>query len=460
MSNKIIGKLTTLFLIILCGSRVFAQQQWTYDFNNGFNPIESGGIALKPLGTPGQVVKEKIPGTEDLSRSTYVFEKNSGLQFNNAEAKGFLNKSFTVEIYFKLAELDSWKRVLDFKNRKSDYGSYIYDGKLNFYDFAIGEKAPVHADRYVHYVYSRDFETKIIKMYINGQSKLEFKDPGTEGMLDADQVLNFFQDDLIANHESSAGTIALIRLYDRVMTPVFIRRSYHTIAKSYGQKDTEDEEVASLKPASGAGPAKKNLSHVTGRVYDGSNLHPVNGADVLVRKSANDSLVARTKTVDGIYEFELVPFESYRISAQADGFEPKSIPVKTNNRNQEVKSLISLSQESFTAPMVTFYFKQGTDELDGSEAELDSVVSYFQKRTDLRLILKGHTDNTGDFEKNIELSNMRVNALKNKLLQKGISAERIEGKGLGPAQPTRVNRSEALKKSNRRVEVWAEPVKR
>jgi OOP family OmpA-OmpF porin len=437
--------------------------QWTYDFNNGLIPIESGGPSLKQLGEPGQYIKEKIPGSEDLSRSIYVFQKNSGLQFNNTEAKGFLNKSFTIEIYFKLDELDSWKRVLDFKNRKSDYGSYIYDGKLNFYDYAIGEKAPVKANQYVHYVYSRDFETKVIKMYINGLSKVEFKDPGTEGMLDNDQVLNFFQDDLIANHESSAGSIALIRVYDRVMTPVFIRRSYQTIAKTFkepvakAEKEPEKEIIAPEKPVK----RKTNMATVTGRIYDGRNLKPVNDAEVLVRKSNNDSLVAQTKTVDGIYNFELTPYESYRISAQADGFQSKSVSIRTTNRFEEVKSLISLSPESYTAPLSTLYFTQSTEVLeDAAMSGLDSIVAYFQKRDDLKIILKGHTDNTGDFEKNLDLSRKRVETVKAYLTGRGIPENRIEGAGYGSAQPSKVNQTEALKKSNRRVDVWAEPIKR
>nr|WP_295920861.1 OmpA family protein [uncultured Dyadobacter sp.] len=441
----------------------YAQSQWTYDFNNGLSPIETGGPALKVLGQPGQIIKEKIPGSDYLTRSIYIFEKNSGLQFNNAETKGFLNKSFTVEIYFKLNELDSWKRVLDFKNRKSDYGSYIYDGKLNFYDFAIGEKAPVRANQYVHYVYSRDFETKVIKMYINGLSKVEFKDPGTEGMLDADQVLNFFQDDLIANHEASAGTIALIRLYDRVMTPVFVRRSYQTISKSFKEpvaQEAPKEEPKAPEPEP-APTRNRNLALVTGKVYDGRNLKPVNDAEVLVRKSANDSLVAHTKTTDGVYTVELPPHETYRISAQADGFQSKIMTVRTNNRSEEIKSLMSLSAETHSNPLSTLYFSQGTEVLeDGALADLDSIVSYFQKRQDLRVVLKGHTDNAGNFEKNLDLSNKRVETVKTYLLGKGISAERIEGSGYGSAQPKRANRSEVLKKSNRRVDVWAEPVKR
>jgi OOP family OmpA-OmpF porin len=463
MINKKIVKCLFASLLILLAEFAFSQNQWTYDFNNGLSPIESGGPSLKPLGEPGKFIKEKIPGSDYLNRTTYQFEKNSGLQFNNAEAKGFLNKSFTVEIYFKLTELDSWKRVLDFKNRKSDYGSYIYDGKLNFYDFAIGEKAPVRANQYVHYVYSRDFETKMIKMYINGQSKLEFKDPGTEGMLDSDQVLNFFQDDLIANHESSAGSIVLVRLYDRVMTPVFIRRSYQTISRPPKEEIAQEEEEAPAPEETKAeNPRRnKNLTLVTGRIYDGGSLKPVHEADVLVRKSENDSLVAQTKTNQGIYNLELTPHQSYRISAQADGFQSKSINIRTNNRFEEVKSLISLSPETYSSPLYTIYFQQGNDVTEeGSSIKMDSIASYFQKRSELKIIIKGHTDNTGSFEKNLELSNKRVAAVKSYLLSKGIPETRIEGVGYGSAQPSKMNQSELLKKSNRRVEVWAEPIKR
>lgn len=465
MINKKNALRTVLIALLYAPAlHVHAQNQWTYDFNNGFLPIESGGPALKPLGQAGQIIKEQIPGSDYLSRSIYVFEKNSGLQFNNAETKGFLNKSFTVEIYFKLDELDSWKRVLDFKNRKSDYGTYIYNGKLNFYDFAVSEKAPVRAKQYVHYVYSRDHETKIIKMYINGLSKVEFKDPGTEGVLDADQVLNLFQDDLIAGNESSAGTVALVRIYDRVMTPVFVRRSYQTIAKNFKEpvakkeEPKEDPKPVEEKPE----PTRnRNLAIVTGRVYDGRNLKPVNDAEVHVRKSANDSLVAHTKTVDGVYNVELPPHETYRITAQADGFQSKSVVVSTNNRFEEIKALMNMVPETHSTPLSTLYFSQGTEVLEDSAlTDLDSIVTYFQRRQDLRLVLKGHTDNTGSFEKNLELSNKRVETVKAYLIGKGILADRIEASGYGSAQPKLMNQTELTKKSNRRVEVWAEQIKR
>lgn len=459
-----------IFVFLLSHScySVFSQNQWTYDFNNGLLPIEKSGPALHKLGQPGQFVKEKVPGSgengvPEIIRTVYQFEKNSGLQFDNKEANGFLNKSFTVEIYFKLTELDSWKRVLDFKNRKSDYGSYIYDGKLNFYDFAIGEKAPVRANQYIHYVYSRDFDTKAIKMYVNGLSKVEFKDPGTEGVLDNDQVLNLFQDDLIANHEASAGSVALIRVYDRVMTPVFIRRSYQTISRAPKESVVQTEAVKEEpKPAEQDTPViNTRLVQVNGKVFEGSNLKAVENAEVSVRKSVNDSLVAKTIVKNGSYAFQLTPHESYKISVSAPGYQTKSISVRTAARSTEVKSLIGLETEKFDHPLATLLFHQSNETLENSaQTQLDSIISYFKTRTDLKIMLKGHTDNIGDFDKNILLSTQRVNVVKQYLLGNGIAADRIEGVGYGSTRPTQKNLSEELRKLNRRVEVWAEPVKR
>lgn len=430
--------------------------------------MEKGGPVLHKLGQSGQLIKEKVPGSgekgvPEIIRTVYQFEKNSGLQFDNKEANGFLNKSFTIEIYFKLNELDSWKRVLDFKNRKSDYGSYIYDGKLNFYDFAIGEKAPVKANQYIHYVYSRDFDTKAIKMYVNGISKVEFKDPGTEGVLDNEQVLNFFQDDLVANHEASAGSVALIRVYDRVMTPVFIRRSYQTISRAPKEVAAEIETVKEeAKPVEKeTATINTNLVQVTGKVFEGKNLAAVENADVSVRKTNNDSLVAQSKVHNGAYAFQLKPHESYKISVQAQGYQTKSIPVRTANRATEVKSLISLSPETFDTPLATLLFTQSTETLENpAKTNLDSLVSYFQKRNDLKIMLKGHTDNIGDFDKNLLLSNQRVQVVKNYLLERGIPGDRIQGVGYGSTRPSQKNQTEELRKLNRRVEVWAEPVKR
>ncbi|PWJ55574.1 concanavalin A-like lectin/glucanase superfamily protein [Dyadobacter jejuensis] len=448
--------LAVLTYLLLTIPACLAQQQWTYDFNNGLMPIESEGIGLKVLGTPGKFVKEDIPDTEYLQRTVYQFEENSGLQFNNYAAKGLLNKSFTVEVYFKMDKLDSWKRILDFKNRKSDYGSYIYDGKLNFYDYAMSEKAPVRANQYVHYVYSRDFETKTIKMYINGQLKVEFIDPGIEGVLDSDQVLNFFQDDLIANHEASAGSVALIRLYDRVMTPVFIRRSYHSLRRPPQNKkqQQESETVETQLPEINVSQPSHRLN-VTGKVYNSNNLQLVDQADIQVNRADDNSLVAETKTVNGAFSLELGPYQSYKITAQADGYAPKRIPIKTESRNIEIKSLIALSPTPSMERLATVYFEQSEPELtDNAKAKLSQLAQYFLENTHENIFLQGHTDNAGDFDKNIKLSAQRASMCRDYLVGLGLSPHRIQVQGYGSTRPVEPNSTESKRKGNRRVEIW------
>src|SRR5690606_36886732 len=104
-----------------------------------------------------------------------------------------------------------------------------------------------------------------------------------------------------------------------------------------------------------------NLVHVRGKVYDGRNLAGVENADVSVRRYKNDSLVVRTKTVNGDYDVLLAPYESYRISVDAAGFQSKTVAVKTSGRSEEVKSLFSLSPENYDRPIASIPFTQSLE---------------------------------------------------------------------------------------------------
>jgi outer membrane protein OmpA-like peptidoglycan-associated protein len=71
----------------------------------------------------------------------------------------------------------------------------------------------------------------------------------------------------------------------------------------------------------------------------------------------------------------------------------------------------------------------------------------------LKLGIYGHTDNAGSDEINLPLSEQRANAVKDYLLKKGLSVNRIEAKGFGSAKPIADNNTEAGKSKNRRVEI-------
>lgn len=90
--------------------------------------------------------------------------------------------------------------------------------------------------------------------------------------------------------------------------------------------------------------------------------------------------------------------------------------------------------------------------LPESLPELNDLIEVLKKNTGVTIFLAGHTDNTGDDQKNVELSEKRVNSVKTYLVDHGIEASRIDGKGFGPFQPLNGNKNAKEKQLNRRVE--------
>lgn len=72
---------------------------------------------------------------------------------------------------------------------------------------------------------------------------------------------------------------------------------------------------------------------------------------------------------------------------------------------------------------------------------------------DWKLKLSGHTDNQGDAQKNMELSEKRSKAVKNYLVKKGVPADNIITEWFGQTQPIAPNDTEAGRQKNRRVEM-------
>ncbi len=457
-----------ILLLGLLAGKASAQKVYTYDFSDGLKSYSDSAPDLHVLGTQGKYIEEVLPELGRNKRPVYQFEANSGLQFNNVEGHGLFDGPYTVEIYFRLDELESWKRVLDFKDRLSDNGCYIYEGRLNFFNFATGEKAPVKPGEYMHYVFSRDAETRVIKMYVDGESKVEFIDPGDEAVLGPNQVLNFFQDDLKAPNEASPGAVALIRLYDKVMTPVFVQQSFKRLAQTIDKpRQTLAEAAASPAPGPNLervvvkGKATPPDVVVTGKVFNGRNLALPVKVEVVVRRLDADAVIARMKATNGAYRFELPPQETYKITAVSPGFQDKSILVTPQVGVGEIKTLVNLREENYDEPIAVLPFVQSDSSLTAAaRATLDSLTDFIKTRTDLTIRLLGHTDNVGDFDKNILLSQQRATIVAAYLLDKGVEGSRIAVQGYGPTRPLARNNSEISRRQNRRVEVWAKPIKR
>ena len=88
-----------------------------------------------------------------------------------------------------------------------------------------------------------------------------------------------------------------------------------------------------------------------------------------------------------------------------------------------------------------------------SQSIIDELFAMLQNNVALKIIIEGHTDNVGSKETNKTLSESRATSVKNALVKKGISADRIASKGYGQENPVADNKTEEGKAKNRRVEI-------
>jgi hypothetical protein len=91
--------------------------------------------------------------------------------------------------------------------------------------------------------------------------------------------------------------------------------------------------------------------------------------------------------------------------------------------------------------------------LPSSAKELQQLAEYLVKNDSLNATVFGHTDNVGDQQANLKLSQRRAESVRNFLSSLGISSERLTAKGMGDKQPKADNSKDEGRLMNRRVEV-------
>ena len=99
------------------------------------------------------------------------------------------------------------------------------------------------------------------------------------------------------------------------------------------------------------------------------------------------------------------------------------------------------------------FVQSKADPLPSSSDELADLAIVLKDNPNAEIELIGHTDNQGDFDLNLKLSQERVAYVKKYLLEKGINETRISGRGMGCLNPVASNWIEDTRKENRRVEV-------
>lgn len=99
-------------------------------------------------------------------------------------------------------------------------------------------------------------------------------------------------------------------------------------------------------------------------------------------------------------------------------------------------------------------FKTGTAQLlPSSYPALDRVIELMKEDANAKIEIRAYTDNVGSYDKNLEISQKRADAVKNYLVMKGIDSSRITAIGFGPVNPIADNATPEGRARNRRIEI-------
>src|SRR6266542_1510776 len=89
----------------------------------------------------------------------------------------------------------------------------------------------------------------------------------------------------------------------------------------------------------------------------------------------------------------------------------------------------------------------------GGQRSIDQLAQFLKTYPRRRVLIEGHTDNTGNEDFNVKLSQQRADAVRSLLVARGVAPERIATKGHGPKYPIVENDTPAGRQQNRRVEI-------
>ena len=168
----------------------------------------------------------------------------------------------------------------------------------------------------------------------------------------------------------------------------------------------------------------------------------------------NDTVPAYTLATDSINGSAQQMFEEgpqYRLKIAQMGYD--SIDMVIANIGDSLNIALSPIKKGEVFIVKNLHFATNkTRILSISEEALNDLYMYLDRNPKVRIKIVGHTDNVGKDAANQKLSEGRANAVRDDLIQRGVTPERIEAEGRGESQPIDTKDTEEGRQKNRRVE--------
>ncbi|MEO0472341.1 MAG: OmpA family protein [Bacteroidota bacterium] len=227
------------------------------------------------------------------------------------------------------------------------------------------------------------------------------------------------------------------------------RRAYLSSQDSSGNYDIYDVRIPI--------PLEEQpVVRLTGNIRNAKTNALLEGV-VQVLQLPEDSLVQEFETTNGRYKGFLNFSHAYEMYALVNGYFPLVDTLDLRNvskfREAEKDLFVRPIEVGEAVQLQHVYFQRATAELvETSFPELDRLLLLMQSLPALHIEIRGHTDNIGEEADLLALSEARARRIRDYLIARGISADRIKSRGLGSSQPVASNVNPATRPLNRRVE--------
>lgn len=147
-------------------------------------------------------------------------------------------------------------------------------------------------------------------------------------------------------------------------------------------------------------------------------------------------------------------------NSDADPFKGELLPFEIKQRSEEFNAAATSALETpedddNTLVLEYVTFETGSATLTSlSRYQLDDAVAFLEANPDVMAQLRGHTDNQGDAELNMDLSERRARAVQSYLTENGVAPSRLTSVGFGQTRPLEDNATEEGRAVNRRTELY------
>lgn len=174
-----------------------------------------------------------------------------------------------------------------------------------------------------------------------------------------------------------------------------------------------------------------------------------------IRIVDNQLEVVEPKVVEATLEPEPIPApepipEPELVSGTEAQIEPEAEMTAVTETQSEAQAVEDLLQ-TLDLSGITFLFGSSEITPEGKFV-LDDVIAVLTEHTEFDVAVEGHTDNVGNDDLNLQLSQLRAQSVLNYITSAGIQAERLKAVGFGETLPIYDNDTAQGRTLNRRIE--------